>query len=312
MAPSGTYSTSSAYVVAQLSPTNQWQWAVGGSGSVESAVLGVAYTTTGTLWGSGYGKNGTVVGPATLVAATSGGRSGTAGFVGQLTATGQWSTVHQLSPTGDGGVVFVRLAVDGAGTAVLLGGLLSYGSPVQTVLDSQPLTATPTTGPLFFVAHLTSAGRLRYVSTVPQPAVTEGLYPADMTLDGAGSLYLAAGLSGGLTLGSSVLTGSNNGNSQGDVVLGKLLNATVLTTRPATAAAALACFPNPARTTATLRLPAPASEPLSVLLADALGREVRRQTLPARATAATLDVAGLAPGLYVVRCGTATGRLVVE
>jgi hypothetical protein len=49
-----------------------------------------------------------------------------------------------------------------------------------------------------------------------------------------------------------------------------------------------------------------------VLVLDALGREVRRQSLPARATTATLDLRGLAPGLYVVRCGAATGKLVVE
>ena len=46
-----------------------------------------------------------------------------------------------------------------------------------------------------------------------------------------------------------------------------------------------------------------------VQLFDALGREVRHQLLPARTRAATLDVAGLAPGLYVVRCGPAASRL---
>ena len=96
------------------------------------------------------------------------------------------------------------------------------------------------------------------------------------------------------------------------MVLGKLINAAALTARPGTAAPALACYPNPARTAATLRLPAPAPEPRTATLADALGREVRRLPVPARATSAILNLAGLAPGLYVVRCGAATGRLMVE
>ena len=47
-------------------------------------------------------------------------------------------------------------------------------------------------------------------------------------------------------------------------------------------------------------------------LAGALGRTARTYLLPAHGTAATLDLRGLAPGLYVVRCGAAAGKLVVE
>jgi hypothetical protein len=39
---------------------------------------------------------------------------------------------------------------------------------------------------------------------------------------------------------------------------------------------------------------------------------MRRLELPARATSAAVDVRGLTPGFYLVRCGAATGRLVVE
>ena len=45
---------------------------------------------------------------------------------------------------------------------------------------------------------------------------------------------------------------------------------------------------------------------------DALGNPVRTHPLPARASEITFDIHGLAPGLYVVRCGAASGRLVVE
>ena len=49
-----------------------------------------------------------------------------------------------------------------------------------------------------------------------------------------------------------------------------------------------------------------------VVLLDALGRAVRRGAVAAGATTAALDVSGLAAGVYVVRCETAAGRLVVE
>ncbi len=85
--------------------------------------------------------------------------------------------------------------------------------------------------------------------------------------------------------------------------------------RPAATAgaalAALALFPNPARTAAILTLPpAPAPRPVQVL--DALGREVRQALLPAQATETSLNLAGLAPGVYAVRVGAATARLLVE
>jgi len=80
-----------------------------------------------------------------------------------------------------------------------------------------------------------------------------------------------------------------------------------LTTTAATAPAALTAYPNPATGRVLLTLPpaAPAAE-----LLDALGRVVR--TAPAQAGTATLDVAGLAPGLYVVRAAGQVARLVVE
>ncbi|GAA4370932.1 hypothetical protein GCM10023185_45910 [Hymenobacter saemangeumensis] len=76
-------------------------------------------------------------------------------------------------------------------------------------------------------------------------------------------------------------------------------------------AAALALYPNPARSQATLTLLAqPAAR--VVRLHDALGRAVREQLLPAGAHTAVLDLGGLSTGLYTVRCGAATAKLVVE
>ena len=303
-----------SYVVAQLSPTNQWQWALGGTGSTSSWTIGVAYAPSGALWVSGRGSNGTVLGPTTLLAPTVGSGTSQAGFLAQVSTAGQWSLVRQLSPASSGLAVFGPLSVDGAGNAVALGGLVGYGSAVQATLGSQVL-ATPGTDLLLFVAGLSSAGQWRYVTAVPQPALTNGFNPAAATLDGSGNFYLTGGLRGGLTFGSSALSGSYAPTATypewGDVVLGKLSNATALATHPTTATTSLACYPNPARTAATLHLP-PDLEAHAATLLDALGRPVRTYLLPAHATTATLDLTGLAPGLYMVRCGTASGRLVVE
>nr|WP_235998519.1 T9SS type A sorting domain-containing protein [Hymenobacter sp. BT559] len=85
-----------------------------------------------------------------------------------------------------------------------------------------------------------------------------------------------------------------------------------LAAKAAEGPATLRLFPNPARHAATVRLPAPAAKPFPITIFDALGHLVRQQTLPAHAAEAVLDLAGLSPGLYLVRAGTATSRLAVE
>ena len=81
-------------------------------------------------------------------------------------------------------------------------------------------------------------------------------------------------------------------------------------TRPA-ALAGVELWPNPARRTATLRLP---TAPAQVQLRDALGRLLRTFAATAPETVMALD--GLAPGVYAVQVvaatGTATQRLLVE
>ncbi|MGY3089508.1 hypothetical protein ACVWYF_002556 [Hymenobacter sp. UYAg731] len=85
----------------------------------------------------------------------------------------------------------------------------------------------------------------------------------------------------------------------------------MLATTAARAAPAAQLFPNPAHGTATLRLPAGAPrQPLT--LTDALGRTVRRYPAPAAGSDAELDLRGLPAGVYVVRCGSISQRLVVE
>ena len=314
-----TLSTPAAYdetfVVAQLSPANQWQWAVGSTVDY-SRTIGVAYTATGALWVAGRGLGGTVVGPLTLGTPGAPGAPGTttySGFLGQLSPAGQWGTVRQFTPSAPGLAVFAALAVDAAGNALATGALAGINGAVQVQLGGETLTA-PNQGLLFFVAGLSAGGQLRYVAAVPPTVLRFGLTPAGIALDGNnGALYLTGTFTGGLTLGPSQLMGSyaSAGPTGGDVFVSKLANAIALGSRPAASAPALAVFPSPAHGQATLRLSATAPAPATTaLLADALGRTVRTYLVAAYAT--TLDLTGLAPGLYVVRCGAASAKLVVE
>ena len=94
----------------------------------------------------------------------------------------------------------------------------------------------------------------------------------------------------------------------------RFLRPTGLAEDLAAARAPLTVWPNPATGRARVGWPAsaPGSRPAAVVLLDGLGREVRRQSLAPAETPTELDVRGLAPGLYTVRAGARTARLVVE
>ena len=98
-----------------------------------------------------------------------------------------------------------------------------------------------------------------------------------------------------------------NGSFNGTVSV-RLNGGTAVLATKATQAALLGVYPNPARTQAQVQAPAGAAQ---VLLYDALGRLAR--TVPAAGAAPTLlPLAGLPAGVYVVRAGAATARLLVE
>ena len=83
----------------------------------------------------------------------------------------------------------------------------------------------------------------------------------------------------------------------------------VLATAPAQAGTALEVFPNPTPGAATVR-GAAAHAPIQVL--DALGRTVLTAATDAAGTAQLALPAGVAPGVYVVKCGAVVRRLEVE
>jgi hypothetical protein len=80
---------------------------------------------------------------------------------------------------------------------------------------------------------------------------------------------------------------------------------------PAHTTNSLTIYPNPARASTMLALPAGAAA-RPVVLVDALGQVVRQQLIPAQADNVTLDLTNLPAGLYAVRCGNVSRRLAIE
>jgi glucose/arabinose dehydrogenase len=149
----------------------------------------------------------------------------------------------------------------------------------QLPLDAAGLaiaTAAPT-------SYLTTFGRLRAICVSPQ-----------------GKVYI----------GTSNGRGSATGDNDRLIVLENLAYVPTAT-RAGASAFSFDLFPNPARREATVRFPAATSR---LTVRDLLGRAVL--TLRPAGPSATLDLAQLAPGSYVVEAqgptGSATRKLLVE
>ena len=98
----------------------------------------------------------------------------------------------------------------------------------------------------------------------------------------------------------------------GPFTIGAIIsNANISSTRGA-AAVAFGLAPNPARGSVRLLLPVAAPAAQTAELLDVLGRSVRRFPVPARVQEMSLSVTDLPRGLYLVRVGGASQRLVLE
>ena len=139
----------------------------------------------------------------------------------------------------------------------------------------------------------------------------------DGTGDRTASSGFAVNAAGTEITGIVVPSGARSGRLRVVTPSGTVTSSTPFTvqtptgTRAGSAALALRLYPNPAQTKATVLLPA-AAVARPVLVLDAVGRTVRRQTLPAQAGSLIISLTGLPAGLYTVRCETATARLLVE
>ncbi|MEL5992637.1 hypothetical protein [Hymenobacter segetis] len=296
--------------VARLNAAGQWTQAVRAGGPTSDQGQALALDAAGNVVVAGIitttAPGGTVgIGSTTLT-----GAGGSDVFVARLSPTGQWFQAVQAG--GPGSDVPRSVAVDAAGTATVVG---YFG------LDSTP-TPPPMGHPISFGnTTLASAGRqdlfVARLSTAGQwtQAVAAGGqlddYALATTLAPNGDVTVAGAITGAARFAPLTLSGNSPNSSAFVARLAGLATAT----RAALPAEIFTLAPNPTgHGPAQVRLawPEATAAPRPVLLLDNLGRTVRRQELPARATTATLDVQGLVPGLYLVRCGTATSRLVVE
>ncbi|MCB2376422.1 T9SS type A sorting domain-containing protein [Hymenobacter sp. BT635] len=163
------------------------------------------------------------------------------------------------------------------------------------------------------LATIDELGRLHFYSNFRNQAAmfldrTDVLY--NRTLGRYENLELGSRIENLYTITSADVNGDGApelfiGTETGGVVaLGRA--AVVLSTKPAAQALALSVYPNPATTTATIETPRPTR--LAVL--DVLGRRVR--TAATLSQQHTLDLRGLAPGVYLVRAEAANGQTGVQ
>ncbi|GAA4364595.1 hypothetical protein GCM10023185_34240 [Hymenobacter saemangeumensis] len=231
--------------------------------------------------------------------------NGRQGFVAKLRDAGSTSTFEWAQQALGFGETYV-LDVTAAGSRVYLAGFfasptVSLGSTVFTTAGFRDI----------FVARLSDAGSTSSVDWAQHAGGSRGHDLANTLAISGSTLYVGGLLYASATFGNQVVTtpAGSSGNYSG--FLTSILDNTPTANSPGQAQPGLLVSPNPAHGLAALTLPASPAARSAVLL-DALGREVRRATLPARATTTRLDLHGLAPGLYLLRCGNATARLVVE
>jgi hypothetical protein len=226
-----------------------------------------------------------------LVSLTDGGSAAAPGWARQVGDASGGTSIHTVLAAGNSVYLAGRL-----------GAAVSFGSTT--------LPAPANIG--LYVAKLTDAGSAStYAWAVPASAsFSSGTY--SLVLSGT-TVYVAGMLAGPVSFGSITLPASG-----GPVAfLAQLADESArLATASPTALAGLSLAPNPAHGTALVRVPAvPGAAQATLTVRDALGRVARTQPA-ATGDTCPLDVAGLAPGMYVVQVQAgaelATQRLLVE
>ncbi|MCB2408057.1 T9SS type A sorting domain-containing protein [Hymenobacter lucidus] len=143
---------------------------------------------------------------------------------------------------------------------------------------------------------------------ISQQAGTTEHYPVGLL--GEGPTRTGSFFSRGNRLTGSFIDAAADG--YGPLMIGATMSNTVTGTAKGAAAIDFALVPNPTRASAQLTVAEATATARQIVVLDALGRQVRSQELPARATQAALNVADLPRGLYTVRVGATAQRLVVE
>ncbi|MGI4874677.1 MAG: T9SS type A sorting domain-containing protein [Janthinobacterium lividum] len=236
---------------------------------------------------------GSLTNPSTISTVTNGSVAVLEPTAGALV----WSRDLQATTSG----AYRNVTADAAGNIYLAGHFSGSATiPGKTVTGAGGIDA--------LIVSYTSAGVLRWTQ---QSAGTGDEIPVTLSIDNStGRLVIPGILTGNGLFGTTALTSTATTSGSGTPFVAFLGNV-VTATRAGQAAAPLALYPNPAANTAAVTLPTlPSGTQLTVL--DGLGRVARQQV-----AGATLPLAGLAPGLYVVQATAPGGaqwqsKLVVE
>lgn len=292
--------TSAAFVTRLNLATSTWTQAsqsnsTFGTIPFRASVSRLALDAAGNVIVVGSFDVGTTLGAFTLTAPMESGV-----YVARLSASGQWTQAIPLGHNSRNAPPpsISAVAVDGAGTVTIAGILLETMAFRTTTLTSAGSYDV-------FVAKLNAAGQ--WTQAVRAGGTGSDIGNA-LALDAMGNVVVAGYCSSPATFGPTTLISPTSY----PMAFVARLSGLALATHAATTAEVFTLVPNPTIVLAHLTWPEASAVPRPVFLLDALGRKVRSQLLPANVTSTALDMAGLTPGLYVVRCGTAATRLQVE
>lgn len=275
---------------AQLSPGGNWQWATTAGGPFLDEGSHVTTDHLGNVYVAGFFVGGAIFGPTPHLQ----GGNFRELFVGQLNSAGDWQWAVQSRGSGN----------------VMSGGLTSDGHDVyllaQACGDSLRFAGQPVAHPGgcdFFVAQLTAAGRCLWTLA---GGGSGNEWCTDLAVSPTGNLLVTGFFeSAELLLGPIQLP-----NTASNYVASYFASSAPapLGTSVPVAFWPLTLTPNPAHGTVRLSNLPPGATTAHVI--DALGRTV--QTSDLEPLTSDLSLQGLPPGLYVVRVGSASRRLVVE
>ncbi len=284
--------------VAKLTPTGAWQSGTraGGSGDDEATSLTVDGSGN-VLVGGEFDSDTATFGTATLFNRPLSSPISRSRFVAKLTPVGAWQWAVRMA--GSQSYSSTTVAVDGSGNVAVTGDFIDSTATFGTTVLANT-SADSTDG---FVAKLTAAGTwlwaVKLGGTRDDIGTSVAFFGNDVFVSGNFLSRIA-------TFGTVTITypGSPVNVAYPFFFIARLGSTTGLPESSPNTSFTLA--PNPAHHTATLTGAAGAT----AILLDGLGRTVR--TVPLTQGTATLDLRGLAPGLYVVRAGETARRLVVE
>jgi len=302
--------TANAYVakIADAGPSSTWQWALQAGGTGRDVGNAIAVRGARVYVAGSFSGATMPLGSLTIANADAGGTSDAfVAAVADAGSTASWQWAQQAGGTSNDQATV--LTTYGASGVYLAG---TFSSAAFTIGTTPFANSTGNA----LVASLTDSGLTATANWAQRGGATAtNADAACLALAGA-KLYVAGSFQSTATFGTQTLTSSIAGAAN---FLASLTDANVTATASALSGAAFSLFPNPARTSTTVTLPAlPGNTTAALSLCDALGRSVHTATvaLPVAGLHHELSLVGLPSGLYAlqVRAGTATAtrRLVIE